>query len=348
MTRYAGLVLGALAGLLWQAPPLAAQELAWAPVEYRAAPERRAFEGTVVAVRQATVSAQAAGRVREVLFDVDDFVPAGAVIVRLRGKEQRAGLEASQASVREAQARLGRAEDEYQRVRRIFAQRLVAQSALDEARAERDAARARLDAALAELARAEEQLDYTEVRAPYAGVVVQRFVEVGESVTPGQPLMAGLSLDELRVELNVPQRELAALQPGLGAAVLGPGGEEIAVEAESITVLPVADPRSHTVRVRLELPPGSGPLAPGMLVKALFAAGERRRLLIPESALVRRSEVVGVYVLGEDGRVRLRQVRTGRVLAPGRIEVLAGLSEGERVALDPHAAALALKRAAGD
>jgi hypothetical protein len=118
--------------------------------------------------------------------------------------------------------------------------------------------------------------------------------------------------------------------------------EEGRVEAENITIFPFAHSASNTFTVRIELPQGQFALYPGMFVKVAFVIGDAERLLIPTDALMRRSEVTGVYVVSDDGDVRLRQVRAGNTF-DSRTEILAGLAPGERVALDPVRAGIYIK-----
>jgi RND family efflux transporter MFP subunit len=217
----------------------------------------------------------------------------------------------------------------------MFENGTVAKARYDQARANLDAARARLESARAGVASADEQLDYTVVRAPYAGIVSERHVEVGEMVRPGEPLMSGLSLQSLRVSVDVPQSMIEPIRR-IGKARIYVGEQEI--EGVRLTFFPIADPVSNTFRVRVDLPEGAVTLYPGMFVKAGFVIGETERLLIPEQAIVTRSELTAVYVVdGND--VQLRQVRTGRQYGD-QVEVLAGLADGERVALDPLQAGL--------
>jgi RND family efflux transporter MFP subunit len=298
------------------------------------APLERTVDGTIEAVNQATVSAQTAGRITEILYDVNDVVPAGAVIIRLKGNEQRAGLAGAQAALNEAKARNAEAATTYQRISELFQRRVVSKAQLDQATANRDAAAARLTAADAGLATAREGVGYTEIRAPYGGVVTKRLVEVGESVSPGTPLMSGLSLRDLRVNTNIPQSVVMQVRRLKQAAVYV-GNQRI--EATKITIFPEAATPSSTFRARLELPLGALDLAPGMYVKVGLVVGEADRLLIPASAVIERSEVTGVYVLDSHGQVTLRYVRPGQRVGD-RLEILAGLSDGERIALDPIAA----------
>lgn len=313
-------------------PPVAFETLT---VQPETAVRERHWDGVVEAVNQATLSAQTAGRVVELPFDVNDYVEAGQVVVRFTDVEQVSAQRRAGAQLAAAQADYSEAESAWRRTEELVGKQLLARAALDQARARRDAARAALDAAKAGVSEAGEQVDYTVVRAPYSGILTERFVKVGEAVRPGQPLVSGLSLAQLRVQVDVPQSEVAAIRTHGAARVLLPGGGDI--QADKVIVFPYADAQTHSFRVRVELPEAETGLQPGMTVKTAFKTGETTRILLPQSALVTRSEVTAVYVVDADNRVALRQVRLGHRYGD-RVEVLAGLQAGERVAADPLAA----------
>ena len=332
--------------LLWclfaVAPMLLAAELPFpvATAQLQARPNEQILDGVIEAVHQSTVSAQTAGRVEEIMVDVNDMVPQGAPIVRIRNIEQRAGLEQAQASLREAEARYLEAQAEYNRMRGIYEKQLVSKAQMDAATAGFNAAKAKLDAAQAGVSQAKESLGYTTITAPYSGIVLERHVQLGETVQPGKPLMTGFSLDELRVVANVPQRLIAPVRQYQQARVLPPnGGQSIA--ATKLIFFPYADPQSNVFKVRVYLPKKTEGIYPGMFVKIAFRVGEEQRLTVPRQALTQRGEVSGVYVV-QDGRVSLRQVRPGRIEGD-TVEILAGLEPGESVALDPIQAGVYLK-----
>ena len=312
-----------------------ATSLATFRVESAPVPEERLLDGTVEAVNQSTVSAQTAGRIDAIHFDVNDQVKAGTVILRIRSTEQVAGLTQAQAALKEATAREAEAQVRYQRINDMYQRRVVAKATLDESSAARDAAVARLIAARAGLDAAREGVAYTEVRAPYSGVVTQKFVQLGELVTPGTPLMAGASLDALRVVAEVPQSVIEQVRKVHQAVVYVDGKR---VESTGLTLFPSAEPQTNTFRVRIELPRGVQGLAPGMFVKVGLVTGAADLLLVPRTAIVERSEMRAVYVVAPDGRVSLRQVRLGHVRGD-QIEILAGLVAGDTIARDPAAAA---------
>jgi RND family efflux transporter MFP subunit len=300
-----------------------------------------AFDGAVEALNQSTVAAQTSGRVVELPYDVGDYVEKGAVIARFTATEQRARLQALEASAAEAQARLAEAQLAFERTRDVFEKKLIAKAQFDKAKADFDAARARAESTRAQLAEAREGYGYTTIVAPYAGIVVARHVQLGESVAPGKPIMTGLSLEHLRVVVDIPQQHIGPLRKHDKARVIVPDGRS--VEASALRIPPSADPATHSFRVIVELPPGDLGVYPGTLVKVAFVSGEDERLLLPSKAVVRRGELTGAYVVGAGGRVSLRYLRLGSPTADGRVPVLAGLAGGEKVATDPIAAGIAYK-----
>jgi len=248
----------------------------------------------------------------------------------------------AQAALKEATAREAEAQMRYSRINDMYQRKVVAKATLDEASAARDAAAARLIAARAGLEAAREGVSYTEIRAPYAGVVTQKHVQVGEAVAPGTPLMTGASLDALRVVVEVPQSMIDQVRTVRKAAVYVDGRR---IESTAVTLFPAAQPETSTFRARIELPKDVKGLAPGMFVKVGLVTGEAERLMVPASAIVERSEMRGVYVVAPDGRVTLRQVRLGHARG-NTVEILAGLVAGERIALEPVAAGLIARRPA--
>ena len=260
----------------------------------------------------------------------------------LNDSEHQARVVAAAADLKEAVARREEARDEYNRTKEVHAKKLVADAALDRVEAALKSATARLEAAEAGLVQAREQLGYTRVRAPYAGIVTERHLEVGEIARPGQPLISGISLDQLRVVAQVPQSLVSDIRKNRQARVQFADGRWVA--ASRLTIFPYADPASSTFKVRMTLPQGTADLFPGMFVKTAFVTGVRQELLVPAQAVVYRSEVTAVYVVRGDGRIGFRQVRLGRETDNGFRRVLSGLDPGEQVALDPISAGVALKR----
>lgn len=343
-----------------------AGQLDVASAQYREVAQTYSVDGLVEAVHQSTVSAQISGRVKEVNFDAGDHVKKGQVILRIDEREALQALAGSQAQVFQAQANMQNAKAAYERARQLFAQKFISQAALDKAQADYKVALAQAAASEASTGQASLVHGYTAVIAPYSGVVAARLVEVGEMVMPGKPLMTGFDPSEMRVVASVSQDRLADIGVHPDAMVEAPSLDRW-IKPESTSVLPIADARTHSTQVRVYLPKNetgerlrqvtddqspAGAAAehfllqqtltrtvswvyPGMFVRVHFVVGKTSKLVIPASAVLRRSEVVAVYVVDEKGSVSLRQVRLGDAVVDGAVEVLAGLNPGEKVALDP-------------
>ena len=343
----AWIALAALAGCGADAPQpkaLPGPQLAAAPVEIREVDLTYSAEAVLEAVRQSTVSAQIAGRIVDIRFDVGAMVKKGEVIVRIDERAASQAVAASEAQVREAQAGLANARAQLERNRQLLAQKFISHSALDQSEATYKAAQARVTALLAGAGAAVTERSFATIVAPYSGVVSARHVELGEMAAPGKPLMTGFDPSTLRAVANVPQAQVAAIQASGRARIELPAlGQWL--EARSVTVVPAADPRTHTTRVRIELPEDVKGAYPGVFARAHFVTGRASKLLVPRAAVLRRSEVTAVYVLDEAGRPLLRQIRLGTAGDERAVEVLAGLKAGERVALEPVKAGLQAPKA---
>jgi RND family efflux transporter MFP subunit len=298
------------------------------------------FDGVIEAVNRSTISAQTSARIVRINFDVDDFVKAGEIILQFGDGEHKARLAEAESALRAAIAARTGAQQEFKRIEMLFARGAVAKARLDDAQASFEVSKARVQAAMAALEQAREQLGYTIVRAPYSGIVVERHVQIGEFANPGQPLMTGFSLENLRARVAVPQQFANLIRRENRAVIFDGSGGSIA--AETLTVFPYADEKSNTVTIRATLAEGTDTVFPGMLVKVAFKTGSRKVLSIPDISTVNRGEVIGVYLFDENGSIHLQQIRTGRSM-DGRVEVLSGLKEGDRIAADPYKALLALK-----
>jgi len=325
------------------AAPVAAAGLPVAETRIETIDNEQVLDAVIEAVHRSTVSAQVSARVIELPFDVDDFVEQGEVIVRFRDTEQKARLEQARANLEESRAALAQARSQFERFRSLREKQLVSQSQMDQARADYRSAVAREEAAQAALAEAQEMMDHTVVQAPYSGIVVERHVEIGETASPGQPLMTGLSLEHLRAVVEVPQQHIGALRTHQQARVILPGGGSL--DAAALRIFPYASEQTHTFRVRVSLPEGRYGVYPGMLVKVAFVSGRHEQLLIPAEAVVRRSEVTAAYVQDAGGGLEFRQIRVGTPRPDGSVPVLAGLEPGETIVTDPVAAAVAVKEA---
>lgn len=301
--------------------------------------EQFAYDGVVEAVRQTVIAAQVSGAVVALPVKAGDRVTAGQVLMRLDARAAQQTAAAGQAQVHAARAAQEAASREFERQKQLFAKNYISRAALDRAEAQYKATQAEVAAQVANAGAASTQSGFYTIRAPYAGVIANVAVVLGDMAMPGRPLLTVYDPAALRVSAAIPQTVAARLAGNAvpQAEVPGRGGR---ISPTRVQLLPSVDPATHTQELRLDLPSGSAGLTPGMFARAWLplTGGADKRVLVPAAAVVRRAELTGVYVVGTDGRPLLRQVRLGRTEGD-RLEVLAGVAAGERVALDPQAAA---------
>lgn len=324
------------------APALAAAQapsLATVTAGSRTGANAAAFDGTVEAVRQTVVAAQVAGAIVALPVKAGDRVKAGQLIARIdaRAAEQQAAAAAAQ--VNAARAAQEAAESEFARQKQLFAKGYISAAALERAQAQYKTSKAQAEAQVAAATAARTESGHFVVKAPYDGIVADVPVVLGDMAMPGRALATIYDPAALRVSAAVPETAAVRLKDGSAPLVELPS---IASERKAPArwqVLPSADPATHTRIVRLDLPAGTVAL-PGTFARAWLPADDAAaaRITVPEKSVVRRAELTGVYVLAGDGKPLLRQVRLGPA-AGGDVEVLAGLAPGERVAVDPQAAA---------
>ncbi|TCP20560.1 RND family efflux transporter MFP subunit [Simplicispira metamorpha] len=343
-------------------------ELAVVPAQAAASQGRAGFDGVVEAVRQTVVAAQVSGAVVELAVKAGDRVQAGQLLLRIDARTADQSAAASDAQVLAARAALEVATREYGRQQQLYQQKYISQAALERAESEFKATRAQVAAQVAQAGAARTQTGLHTVRAPYAGVVAEVPVQLGDMALPGRALLTLYDPSALRVTAAVPQSVAQSVWLGAASAaqatgVAGDSGkaghsassEVVRVELPGLPAaqqwpqptrvqrLPTVDAATHTQQVRADLPAGLSGAAPGMFARLWLpvagtgASAAGQRVTVPLQSIVRRAEMTGVYVQGEGGKPLLRQVRLGRVDGD-RVEVLTGVAPGEQVIADPQAA----------
>jgi len=301
-----------------------------APVESATVPVLINAVGSTEPYARITLATRLMGRIASVTVAEGDEVRRDQVLVRIENEDLTAKRRQAEAALGEARAVLANAEKNAERMRNLYRENAVPEQKLDEV--ETGFARARAGVAAAEQAvrEVDVNLDYSAVKAPLDGIVVQKFVQPGDMAAPGAPLLVVEQQDSIKVtvEINEGDRPYVAV------------GQLVDVEIEALradpvrrgrveSLVPAADPGSRTFQVRVVLPNADGLLGSGMFARVGFPKGMRPALLVPGDAVVREGQLRGVYVHTE-GRAHLRWVRLGRSWGP-RVEVLSGLDQGVQV-----------------
>ncbi len=301
------------------------------------------MDGVIQPVKQSTISAQAAGRIVTLAVKAGDKVRVGQVLATIDDREAQTGVQRSQAQVAQAQAELRNAQANFDRTRDLQTKGFVSSAALDNADSQLKGAQAGRDQAGAGARQSALAQGFTRVVAPYDGWVLQTQAEAGDLAVPGKPLLTLYAPLPIRAVVQVPvsRSALARTAGAVEILIQNAGAATQSVRPVSSSSVPNADPVSQTIEWRFELPAEAAKsLLPGQQVKVRFAGQQANRMVVPAAALLRRGELTAVYVVAGKG-FSLRAVRLGAEHDAAGVEVLAGLTAGDRVALDPVQAGLA-------
>lgn len=329
MNRLLCLILPALVLLAGctKAPPAGpaatgpATAVATAPVVAADLPVLTEVTGTVRAVQRATLAAKVMGPIARLPIALGQEVAAGDLLAEISAPEVTARVDQARAQVSLTERELVRD--------RALAARGAAPS--EQVRALED----RLAIHAAQLREAETLLGYTQVRAPFAGLIARKHVDAGDLATPGQPLLELDGLGAFEIEVAVPDSLAGTLAVGrtLTATVPSTGRRFAAPIAELSTA---TDPATRAVTLKLAVPAEAG-VRPGQFARIAVPATAARTLLVPASAVTRLGQMERVFVVTAEKRAALRLVKTGAT-RDDQIEILSGLDAGESVIVAPPAA----------
>jgi len=323
-----------LAALILLAPQAPAQEAG--PVRYTEVLSHSVYRsvrlpGSVESRRSSVVASEVAGKVVQLAVQPGERLAAGGLIARLRTATLELELQEAQGRLREASARLDLAERNLARAEDLFDDRIVSQGDLDDAISERAAWQGRIDQSTAEIARIRDDLERCQIRAPFAGVVVDKLTEVGQWITLGGPVVEMVALDDIEVRVEVPERYYAMLATGSEVEVKFEALPEMEVSGTVSEIIPRANPQARSFPVKVRIANRERRIGVGMLAQVAMAVGERyEALLVPKDAVVRVGPQEQVFRIKDDGTVEPIPVQIGQGV--GEWLVVAGpLAGGDRV-----------------
>lgn len=332
LSEYIGIVLLALAcsvGLSAQ-PAMGPSPVGFTEARSYRLHESLRLPGSVVSQKISTVASEVGGLVVELPVEKGQQVEQGQMIARLRQQALQLRLAAAKAQLKEDKARKEFAEVNLKRMRELLADAVISQQDLDDAQTEFNAWQGRLERLEAEIDQIHDQLERSVIRAPFDGVVVDKFSEVGEWVDVGGQVVELLSLRDLEVEVDVPQRYFGRLRlDGWAPVVFEAPGLEI--RCKIVALIPRADPQSRTFPMRLRLPASERRVGAGMEAHVLIPVGSvYDAVVVPKDAVLTDTDVPRVYRVREDETVEPVSVEMGKGVGSW-VEVRGGLSVGDRV-----------------
>ncbi len=351
-----GMVSCSSKGVANPAVPETVQGVALIQIHPQTVPDIFQAIGTVQPAETAQLAPQMMGTITAVDVTEGSHVSAGQVLARISAAQPQAGLEQAQAGLSAARHEVAAAESgqslaasTMQRYEMLHRRKSVSAQEYDEVRQQLQAASARLDAAKANetqaqaaVAQAATTVSYTQIRAPFAGIVTKRLVDPGALASPGVPLFTMESTGRYRLEASVDESSISSIRTG----------ESVPVEIDSIAhkqmtgkvaqIYPAADAGSRSFTVKIGLP-NDAALRSGLFGRASFVRGQRTSIVVPQTAVLHQGNLASVYVVGADRIAQLRYVTLGNNVGKS-VEVLSGLSPDETIVASPNGRELGGKR----
>jgi len=326
------LVLAVLSSACAEAPAVrtvSAPRVIVAPVQRVDIEERIEVTGELLAHLETTIAAKVGGEVTEMTALEGQPIAKGDIVLEIDPHRRRLELDAARASVAQAEANLAQQQRHIERMRALQKQGVASASQLDEADLQFKLAGSQVAASRAQLEIAQQALDDATVRAPFAGLTGKRHVNLGQFVQVGAPLMELVVLDPIEIVFHVAEIDSALVHPGQSVAVrVAPYPDEV-FTAEVIVVYPTLDAASRTQRVKATLANGDARLRPGLFARADLGIAVRKDVLvIPDEAVLLRSDGAVVFRLAADGTVERRAVELG-AFRTGSVEVRSGIAAGD-------------------
>jgi len=282
---------------------------------------------SVVAEQQAQVASRLMGYIRSIDVEEGQQVRQGQRLFSIDPVDIQGQVEQARASLQQAEDAQKDAKLEFERFSALLKEEAVTRQQFEKMKLQYDIANSRVTQAKAGLNSAGHQLSYATVTAPFSGVVTRKLAEAGNLATPGQPVLTLENPRNLQILTHIPEAVFKTLKLGTPVMV-EVDGQPAPIQARVAQLSPAADPVSRLFQVKLDTAaPG---LKSGLFARALFPEGERQVLAVPQSALVVRAGIEGVFVVNPAGLAEFRMIRKGAAYQ-GHVEIQAGLNPGERI-----------------
>lgn len=287
--------------------------------------------GTVAANQGASVSSKVAGRISRLDVQNGDAVSAGQVLIQLEDTLYRNALAVDQAALSKARANQASIQLNHDRVKALLESGAASQKDLDDLESALTVAQADVSAAEAAVAIAQENLSSTRITSPISGLAANRFAELGQMVAPGTPLLAVEDLSSVKLIVDVEQKDLGEVVPGLTVEVSVEGFENTPFTGTVERINPSGKAAARVFATEISIPNRENRLKSGMFAKAVIRLGEPADVIaVPMDALAGNQGQYHVFLI-EGDHVRRQAVEVGNTMGK-MVEIRSGLTEGQAIA----------------
>ena len=290
--------------------------------------------GKIEAENSANLSTRMMGYVTKVHVQVGQKVGAGQLLVSINNTDLQAKKAQVDASILQATAGFNNAKKDYDRFMNLFKQQSASQKELDDMTARYEMAKAGLEGARQMRNEVLAQFSYSNIKAPFSGVVTNTFVKEGDMANPGMPLVSVEGASKLQVMAMVSENDIVSIKKGMPVSVLvKSSNEKLSGKVSEVSIS--ATNTGGQYLVKIDLGKTDNTVLSGMFVNVQFPVANKATtskselLLVPESALVKQGQLTGIYTIGTGNVAILRWLRTGKNYG-NQVEVLSGLSANEQ------------------
>jgi RND family efflux transporter MFP subunit len=283
-----------------------------------------------------TIAAEVDGRITGIQVDEGGSVKAGAVVIEIDPERRRLELAAGRAQLAQAEANHANARRQTERIRKLRTQNVASDQQLEDAETSLTLARSRVEAERAALGVTQRALNDASVTAPFAGMIARRSVQLGEFVQTGKPLVELVALDPLEVVFSLTELDTERVRAGQDIQVSVGAFPDRVFHGVVTFISPTVDPATRTLRIKAEIQNDEGHLRPGLFARVSLGVSPRSGVvMVPEEALIQRSEGAVLFKIGPDDRVKRVAVTTG-AHDGGLVEVRGDVRPGDRVVRRGH------------
>jgi len=293
------------------------------------------FSGEVVASQASTLKTKLAGNIKKILVDVGDVVQNNQLLIQIDSDDLNAQRQQAQAGINQAQKNFEIAQKDLKRFERLKESNSISEKELEQIQLQFEAAQSGLESAKQQLNQVNAMMSYTQIRAPFSGVISNKMIQAGDMAMPGMPLLSISSAEKLEVKSNVSEAQITQLSKNQNIKIQVPSLEEtFKGKISEISNSSLGNGSQYFVKTSFDALPEN--VLSGMYAQILVENTPNKdtsnieRLFIPKSALVEKNGLQGVYVVGRSDTAMLRWLKIGNESGES-IEVLSGLKAGDKI-----------------
>ena len=304
--------------------------------ETSASQSEMVFPAKVESNNQANLSTIVMGTVTSTPVTVGDRVQKGDLLLQIKDDQIRAQKSQIEANMVQAEANLENTEKNYNRIKNLYAEESATSKELDDISTMYEIAKANMEALEARMNEVNEMLEYTVIRAPFAGIVSSKFISEGDMAAPGHPLVSVANPGSVKITATVAESQISKLEEGLGVTVSVSSAGLSNIPARLTAVSQAGDPMSRQFSIEAVIDDAelNESLKVGMFAQIDINIDQTESLTVPADAIVERGQLTGIYTISDNNRAVLRWVRLGERTGDS-VEVITGLKPGEKYVYAP-------------